>query len=162
MRPGGGTPQPEGIRIMEKNEVQPPVRVGTAILVLKDDKVLFGKRTGRHANGVWAFPGGWLEFGESFEENARREVLEETGMDICDVRVLTAGNNILKNENSHSVSIFLAAQWKSGEPQACEPNKCGEWRWFAWNDLPQPNFPSTTELIESGFDPFANSERIAI
>ena len=132
----------------------PSVRVGTAILVLRDGTVLFGKRTGKHANGVWAFPGGWLEFGETFEENARREVLEETGVEIADIRVVTAGNNILENEHSHSVTIFLTATWQSGEPRACEPDKCAEWLWFQWNELPSPRFPSTELLVNSGFNPF--------
>ena len=62
------------------------VGVGFGVLLLKDKKILLGKRhedpekadSELHGAGTWTMPGGKLEFGETFEQGARREVLEET------------------------------------------------------------------------------------
>jgi 8-oxo-dGTP diphosphatase len=50
--------------------------VGVAAIVTKNGKVLLGKRKGAHGEGSWAFPGGHLEFNESIEDCAKREVFE--------------------------------------------------------------------------------------
>ncbi|RLC15632.1 MAG: DNA mismatch repair protein MutT, partial [Deltaproteobacteria bacterium] len=52
--------------------------IGVAAIVIKDKKVLLGKRKNAHGAGTWAFPGGHLEYKESIEECAKREVFEET------------------------------------------------------------------------------------
>ena len=53
---------------------------------MKKGKILLGQRKNAHGEGTWAFPGGHLEFGESLEACAAREVLEETGLVLNDVR----------------------------------------------------------------------------
>jgi ADP-ribose pyrophosphatase YjhB (NUDIX family) len=65
--------------------------------------------------GTWALPGGHLESGESFETCAEREVLEETGLKISDVRFLTAVNSIMGDENKHYVTIFMGAHVHENE-----------------------------------------------
>ncbi|MDD4531470.1 MAG: NUDIX domain-containing protein, partial [Candidatus Pacebacteria bacterium] len=64
------------------------VGVGVGVMILKEGKVLLGKRSEDpekadselHGEGTWTMPGGKMEFGESFEEAPVREVLEETGL----------------------------------------------------------------------------------
>lgn len=65
--------------------------------------------------GTWALPGGHLEFGESFEICAEREVLEETGLKITDVHFLTAVNSVMEDENKHYVTIFMGAYAREKE-----------------------------------------------
>ena len=57
--------------------------------------------------GTYAFPGGHLEFGESFEECAVREIMEEAGLAIGNVRFLTATNDVMVSENKHYITIFM-------------------------------------------------------
>ncbi|KAF9774947.1 hypothetical protein IL306_006988, partial [Fusarium sp. DS 682] len=61
----------------------PHPRVGVAALIYNHDgKFLTGKRIGSHGAGTIQFPGGHLEYGESFLACAERETLEETGLKI--------------------------------------------------------------------------------
>jgi 8-oxo-dGTP diphosphatase len=69
--------------------------------------------------GTWALPGGHLDFGESFEACAMREVLEETGLQVKEdsVRFLTATNDIMLSEHKHYVTIFMACRPESEDPE---------------------------------------------
>lgn len=58
------------------------VRVGTAVILMREGKVLVGKRKGSHGAGTWALPGGHLEMGEAMEACVLREVKEETGIEL--------------------------------------------------------------------------------
>lgn len=61
-------------------------KVGVIVLVFKGGKVLFGKRKSKLSTDTYGAPGGHLEYMESFEDCARREVREETGMEIQNIR----------------------------------------------------------------------------
>ena len=61
-------------------------QVGLAVIIAQAERVLMLKRKGAHGEGTWAPPGGHLEFGESLEECAMRETLEETGVVVRDVQ----------------------------------------------------------------------------
>lgn len=58
-------------------------RIGVGVCLLKDDKMLLGKRINAQAQGIWAFSGGNLKFDEIVSEYAAREVENETGMQNC-------------------------------------------------------------------------------
>ncbi|KAL2858323.1 NUDIX hydrolase domain-like protein [Aspergillus pseudodeflectus] len=113
------------------------VRVGVAVFALNSkNEFVLGQRMGSHGAGTWALPGGHLEFNESFEECALREVKEETGLDISDIQFLTATNDIMPDDGKHYVTVFVGARVAEGaEPEILEPNKCAEWRWVAWEEL---------------------------
>ncbi len=128
--------------------------VGVAVIITKDDTVLLGKRKGAHGNGKWAFPGGHLEFKESIEDCARREVLEETGLTIGRVRHRDFTNDIFSKENKHYATLFVQADYVSGTAKVLEPEKCEKWEWFKWNKLPSPLFLSLENLVGQGFNPF--------
>lgn len=57
-------------------------KVGIGVMILKQGKVLLGMRKGSHGAGELAFPGGHLDYMESFEDCARRETREERGIEI--------------------------------------------------------------------------------
>ena len=114
-------------------------KVGIGVMILKDRKILFGKRRGSHGEGEYAYPGGHLEHMESFEECARREVQEECGVEIENIRFQYLAN-VTKYAPKHYIHIGLVADWKSGEPQVLEPDKSESWDWYDMDDLPQPLF----------------------
>ena len=126
-------------------------KTGVAAMIMKDGKVLLAKRKGVHGSGEYAFPGGKLELGESFEDCLRREVREETGIEIENIRFLRLLN--FKFYGKHFVDIGLIADWKSGEPQVLEPEKSESWGWHDLDNLPEPLFkglPSYFEAYKTG------------
>ena len=113
-------------------------KVGVGVFVLDNlNQFILGKRKGSHGAGMWALPGGHLEFGESFEDCARREVLEETGLDVQHLRFLTATNDVMAAEHKHYVTVFMVCQivGEHVTPRVLEPEKCECWEWVTWEAL---------------------------
>ena len=90
-------------------------QVGIGVMIFKGGKVLLGKTKGSHGAGEYAFPGGHLEYMESFEDCAKRETLEEAGIEIENVR-FNCLSNVTSYKPKHYVHIGVVADWKSGDP----------------------------------------------
>ena len=133
-------------------------KVGIAVIVRRDNRVLLGLRIGKHADGTWGFPGGHLEGGESFETCAVRETEEETGIILAGARVWGVEETIYHREKRHYVVVFLVADMPDGqEAQVTEPEKCEYWKWFPLNQLPAPLMPGIEKLVARGWNPFEKS-----
>lgn len=132
---------------MEPNKENRP-KVGIGVMVIKNGKVLLGKRKGSHGQGEYAWPGGHMEYMESFEECAKREVMEEAGIEIGNIKFLRL-LNLKTYAPKHYVDIGLMAQWTSGEPKIMEPEKCEGWGWYDMDNLPQPLFGTIESYIEA-------------
>jgi 8-oxo-dGTP diphosphatase len=122
-------------------------KVGVGVMVFKNSRVLIGKRKDSHGQGEYA-TGGHLEFGETIEDCAKREVFEETGMKITNIRFQYFANLTTYLEK-HYAHVQLIADWKSGEPQVLEPQKCEGWSWYRLTDLPRPTFKTLQMFLES-------------
>lgn len=128
--------------------------VGIGVMLMKDNKILLGKRhtdptkadSELHGEGTWTMPGGKLEFGESFEEGAKREVYEETGIQLNEVKIVCVNND--KNQSAHFITIGLFSNKFEGEPKVMEPDEIVEWQWFRLDDIPSPMFFPSTKVIE--------------
>lgn len=122
-------------------------KVGVAVLIEKDGKVLLGRRLGDDkTKGMFGTPGGHVEHLESLTESAVREVEEETGIEIENVRFLSVVN-VREFAPWHFIMIVLHADWKAGEPLRREPDKCEGWAWFGFDELPDPMTPATVKGI---------------
>jgi ADP-ribose pyrophosphatase YjhB (NUDIX family) len=89
--------------------------------VVRDDgRVLVIKRDD---NGHWEAPGGVLELGESFEAGVRREVLEETGLDVAVERL----TGVYKNLTHGIVALVYRCRPTGGEPHATEEARDIRW-----------------------------------
>lgn len=131
------------------------VGVGFGVIILRDNKLLLGLRhddpekadSELRGEGTWTLPGGKLEYGETFEEGAIREIREETGMEARNIRVLSVSNDM--NEHAHFVTIGTLADDIVGEPQVREPDEIVEWRWFSLDSLPKNLFVCSERMLEN-------------
>ncbi len=128
------------------NEQRP--KVGVGVMIMKNGRVLLGKRKGSHGAGEYAWPGGHFEYMESFEQCAKREVMEETGMEIDNIRFLRL-MNLKEYAPKHYVDVGLIADWKNGEPKIMESEKIEGWDWYDMDNLPSPLFATLPSYIEA-------------
>jgi len=136
-------------------EKKKKIGIGFGVMILKDNKVLLGKRHGDpdkadselHGENTWTMPGGKLEYGESFEEGAIREVNEETGMILKSSQIICVNND--KNEHAHFVTLGLFSDNFEGEPKVMEPDEITEWQWFDLDDLPSSMFFPSAKILEN-------------
>lgn len=122
--------------------------VGVGVIIERDGQVLLLKRKGVHGAGSWSTPGGHLEYWESPEECAIREVKEETGVNISVVRFKAITNDLFKASEKHYITIWMEGRLLSGEPFVNAPHEASDIEWFAWDALPKPLFLSFQNLIE--------------
>jgi len=132
------------------------VGAGFGIMLLnKDGQVLLGRRhidpekadSEMDGAGTWTMPGGKFEFGESFEDGARRELMEETGVYLEKVKVVCVDNS--KVSGAHFVTVGFFSKHFQGEPQVMEPDEITEWHWFDLDDLPSPLFFPSARILEN-------------
>src|SRR5262245_41977803 len=107
-------------------------RVGTAVWIVKDGKVLLGKRERGSGTGTWSVPGGALDMNEGPTAGAIREVKEETGLTVETPRLMAVMNDIDSEKGSHWVTLNFIANWLSGEPRDAV-GEIGNWAWFPWD-----------------------------
>ncbi len=117
-------------------------------MIIKDGQVLLGKSIQGDSQGKYAFPGGHLRYLESFKDCVIREVKEECGIEIENVRV-PAVTNMIESHVRHNVHITLLADFKSGEATVMEPEKYESWEWYDIDDLPSPLVKNCELSIEN-------------
>lgn len=88
-------------------EIKRP-KVGVGVEILRGNQVLLGKRKGTgFADSFYSSPGGHLEWGESFEECAKREIFEETGLEVTNIRFIC-----LTNTTTQHMTTMLTLVWR--------------------------------------------------
>lgn len=128
------------------------VRVGLGIALVNDrGEVLLTQRF--HADngpGEYAMPGGAMEPGETIAEGILRELREECGSELsledlrplCVFHYTTAGGE-------DWIGIDYTAKLVSGHPERREPERHGEWEWYALDSLPSPMYQPSRWAVEA-------------
>ncbi|MBU1136075.1 MAG: NUDIX domain-containing protein [Nanoarchaeota archaeon] len=133
-------------------------KVGLAVIIMKENEVLIGQRTKNiPGSGLWAFPGGHLEYRETWVEGSLREVREEVGNQIqikmIDTIFPFAVPIVMVDKTMHYSTAFMRAKYIGGKISNAEPERCNGWKWCLWNNLPQPLFGGIQTLIDYNRNP---------
>jgi len=132
--------------------IVPVVAVGAVII--NDHKVLLVKRAHAPARGQWAIPGGRVEAGETLQQALKREIREETGLDI-DIGPLAHVFDLIERSAAglltrHYVIIDYEATIVGGTLQAGDDALKIDW--FGSKDLPNTNIsPATIDLLKNKY-----------
>lgn len=102
-------------------------RCGASAAIFRGGEVLLIQRGKGAFTGLWSFPGGHVEPGETAREAARREVMEETGIDATIRGVLDIHDVILRDaarvlKTHYVISVFWGT-WNAGEPVAASDSR---------------------------------------
>lgn len=109
-----------------------------AIIVDRVGRIFLARRGPKAKNeqGLWEFPGGSVEFGETLAAALQREMYEEYGIEISVGELLDVVDHILPREQQHWVSPTFICEIVAGESQIREPEKCTEIGWFKVDQVP--------------------------
>lgn len=121
-------------------------QIGVQVLVVRDGRLLLGRRKGGFGAGTWGLPGGRLHKGETILQAAARELFEETGLLAGRLQVVCLGD--AEPANAFQLQVGVLAETWEGEPTIREPERCDTWEFFPIENLPEPLFVSSRPLIE--------------
>jgi 8-oxo-dGTP diphosphatase len=125
------------------------IKIGCEVFIKQGDSLLLGKRKNCYGEGTWALPGGHLEYGETIIDAARREMMEELGIEVPNLTLLTVVENI--DDEDHYLHFSFLAEEFIGEIKCMEPDLCYEWRFFPLSNLPTPFFESHEKILKTYF-----------
>jgi 8-oxo-dGTP diphosphatase len=120
----------------------PVVAVGA--IVVRDGALLMVRRAHDPGKGLWSLPGGRLERGEYLSDALKREVLEETGLELVEVRGLAGIFEVLGDPH-YVILDFIAEVSADASPRA--GGDVGDARWVALDDVPR--LPCTPRFVET-------------
>jgi len=115
------------------------IGVGVGAIIINDQGKLFMARRGlkaKNERGLWEFPGGSVEYGDTLASALRREMHEEYGIEIQVGELLDVVDHILPEEHQHWVSPTYLCTIQSGTPVILESDKCSEIAWFTPDEAP--------------------------
>lgn len=135
------------------------IGVGVGAVIVNPRGQVFLARRGplaKNERGLWEFPGGSVEFGETLANALRREIREEYGLEIEVGDLLDVVDHILPDEGQHWVSPTYICQPLPGqpEPRILEPGKCTEIGWFAPRQVP----PDLTVITRNNLQHYLERE----
>lgn len=119
--------------------------------IIKDNKLLLGKRKNSYKEGFFGAPGGRIETSEKTIDALKRELLEEVNIHATSLSFI---GSVRENQGGYSfIHIgFLVSEFE-GEIKNNEPEKCESWEWYELNALPSGIIPGHKALIEMIKDP---------
>lgn len=113
-----------------------PVLGTTVIPVLPDGKIVL---VHRRDTGKWGLPGGMVDWGEDIPHSAKRELKEETGLDLIKMkRLVGVYSSEDRDPRLHSISVLIEAE-VDGEIQVQDSLEISEAQSFARDELPLGN-----------------------
>jgi 8-oxo-dGTP diphosphatase len=133
---------------MKRDYPEQPI-LGIGAVIVDRGRVLLVRRATEPLKGEWSVPGGVLELGEELRDGVRREVLEETGLDVEPGDVLDVFDSIFRDEQGrtqyHYVLVDYLCCRVSGEARA--GSDVSAVRWVQENELPAMQLRDSIEQV---------------
>jgi len=138
--------------------------IGVGALIFRRGRILMAQRGKQPLKGAWSLPGGALETGESLDAAVRREVHEETGLEVKPVRVFEIFERIMRDSHGaaeyHYVLIDYLCRAIGGDLRAGD-DVCRV-EWVRERDLAELEITEgTLAVIERAFRENANARRVS-
>ncbi len=129
--------------------------LGVGALIFQREKILLVERGKQPLKGYWSLPGGVLETGEHLADAIRREVLEETGLEVKPIAVFEIFERIMRDKEGkpeyHYVLIDYICKVTGGELKASDDASRADW--FKRKDLANLKITEgTLPVIERAFE----------
>lgn len=113
------------------------IPTGVHVLCEREGMVLLMRRAGTgFFDGLYSLPGGHVEPGESVRRAARRELREETGLEVTEAELQLIGA-VHRLSDTNRIDFFVRAEHFLGTPRILEPDKCDRLEWFDRRALPE-------------------------
>lgn len=120
-----------------------------AVILNKNNEILLQLRNKAPEKEYWSIPGGKVEMFETLEEAIKREVKEETDVNVEVIDCLGICNHIVTNEETHWVSPSFLCKIVEGEPKIMEPTKHLDMKWFSLDNLPEKLTITTKDAVSN-------------
>lgn len=129
--------------------------VGVGGVVISDGRTLLIRRGSAPLEGQWSIPGGMLELGESIVDGVRRELAEETGLEVRVLGLIEAFERIIPGEGGrvryHFVILDYLCERMSGEAKAA--SDVTDVAWAREEELPRYSMtPTAMRILERAFE----------
>ncbi len=122
----------------------PPIEVAAGLVFRRGKLLLTQRHPEAHLGGLWEFPGGKREPGETFEQCLARELEEELGIEVTVGELIESITHVYPERTVHL--RFFRCCWKRNEPQALE---CPAFVWVTREELARYSFPAAdARLLE--------------
>ena len=132
-------------------------RVGVGCIVARGTQLLLVKS---HRGGQWSPPGGHLDFGETPEQCAIRETLEETGLQVSNIRFVAVTNDLIPDMQRHYITVWMRADASSGTAVVSDAAEIADVGWFERDALPSPRHVFFDNLLAGRSYPTPAIERV--
>ena len=119
------------------------------VVVIEGNKILLVKRGQPPHQGEWALPGGFVEYGETSEAAAKREVQEETGIAIELSAILGVYSDPDRDPRGHTASVVFVGKMVSGQLQGGDD--AADAKWYDINDLHEEQLAFDHGMIVQDF-----------
>ena len=126
-----------------------PAPTASALILDDEGRVLLSRRAGDPGQGMWDIPGGFIEEGEDPLETLRREMEEETSLEIEPIEFLGGFADRYGDGGIYTLNLYWTARIVSGEPSPADD--VADLRWFRPDELPGDDefaFRNSVEVLE--------------
>ncbi len=136
--------------------------LGVGALILRDDSILLVERGNEPLKGYWSLPGGAVEAGERLEEAVRREVREETGLEIDAISMFEIFERIIRDNEGRPEYHYVLIDYicRAADGTAAAASDVSRVAWVAQHELSSYRLTEgTLQVIERAFQAHARNQR---